>query len=280
MMSQPRVEPGLRPSHSRVPPSHLKDESFATADPQSPTDFHKQFIPHHEFKFLDRESGIEFHCPVSFAEKLGPAFDFHIVPSVQRFPGWTNRCLPKRHVSFCRRSIGLSLVAVQARQYAVLPSAGPPTRSRHDMVECHFFNIQASMSQTGCDLGVAMWLASEACLPSTVLTRVSIAFVDVPPTECDHIRWNTVIHDQSDHFRYTNSKRDRLNELLIPLGNQPGPISPCVLLEIGWVDDLRPFRSHQRQRTSHRGDAHWLPVPIQNKRLSTQHGRHDDFPFS
>ncbi len=246
-MSLPGVEPGLRPSQSRVPPSHLKDKSLARDQASTRERSSIRTHPQSRTKNFSRDLRFQFHSPVRFAEKPGPAFDSHIMPSVQRLPGRTNRCLPQRHLRFGRRSIRLSLVTVQARQHTVLPRAGSTTRSGKYVIQSHFFNTETSVSRNGCDLGITMNFSGKATLPSAVLTRVSIAFVDIPSTECDHICRKTVIDHQRDHLRNANSKCHRLDEQFIPLGDHPGPVSPRVLLEVGWIDNLRPFRCHQRQ---------------------------------
>lgn len=145
-------------------------------------------------------SFIQFHSPVSLTEELGPTFNTNIVSSIERSPSRTNRHLPQRHVRFGWRTVGLSLVALQASQNTVLPCAGTTTRTRLHVVERQFF---------------------AARLSTTVLTGESVPLVDVPATECDRVLGNPVILRQRDHLRHPNSKRHRLDEQFILVRNPP-----------------------------------------------------------
>ena len=86
-----------------------------------------------------------------------------------------------------------------------------------------------------------------ARLRSAVLAREAVPFEDVTPTECDGVRGNAIVFCQRDHFRNVDSKSHRLNEGLIVLWDQPGPVGPRVQLEVIRINDPRSFRSHQRQ---------------------------------
>ena len=102
--------------------------------------------PSHHETTRRRSSFIQFHSPVSFAEELGPAFNPNIVPCIEWSPGRANRSLPERHVRFSRRTVGLSLVALQASQNTVFPRAGSAARSRLHVVERQF--LAARLAET------------------------------------------------------------------------------------------------------------------------------------
>ena len=197
--------------------------------------------PSHKEITRRRSSFIQFHGPVSLAEELGPAFNSHIVPSVEWFPRRSNRHFPKRHVCFSRRTVGLSFVACQASQNAIFPCTGSTSRSRLDVIQRQFFASR---------------------LHTAILTSEPISLVDVSSTECHHVRWNPVIRGQCDHFRYSNPKRHRLDEGFILLWNLLRPIGPGVLLEVGRIDDPRTLCSYEPQRACHGGYAQWLPIPV------------------
>ena len=118
--------------------------------------------PSRQEKTRPRSSFIQFHGPVRLAEELGPASNPNIVPCVEWSPGRANRHFPQRHVRFGRRTVSLTLVALQAGQNTILPRAGSAARSWLHVVECEFFASRLS---------------------TTVLTGEPVTLVDVPPTE-------------------------------------------------------------------------------------------------
>src|SRR5438105_3531740 len=71
---------------------------------------------------VERNSRIQFHVPIRFADEASPTVDPHVAGRVQRPPYRPHGLLAQRHPSLLRRPVGLPLVAADARQHAVLPS--------------------------------------------------------------------------------------------------------------------------------------------------------------
>ena len=175
------------------------------------------------------------------------------MPSVDRLPLGANRWFPQRHMSFGRRTVCLTRIALHAGQHAILPRACSTPRTR-----LHVINRQLFRSR----------------LRSAVLAREAVSFEDVTPTECDGVRGNAIVFCQRDHFRNADSKSHSLNEGLIVLWDQLGPIGPRVQLEVIRINDPSSFCSHQCQRPGNRSHSDRLPESIEYQGLSIEH-HHD-----
>jgi len=207
---------------------------------------------------MSNGSFLQFHRPVGFADEPGPAFDPHSVRTVQRLPDRSDRWSAQRHLRLVRCPVRLTGIAVDARQYAVLPSGSSPLGSGQDVIDRQLLAPRLLVA---------------------ILAGEPVSLEDIPSAERHHVRRESVVERQDDHFRYPQAVVLRTDDRFFFTRNQARPVGPVILLVIGRIDDPGGLVPNLHQRPGDGGDTDRLPVPVQDQSRSVQDcGNHNNSP--
>ena len=146
-----------------------------------------------------------------------------------------------------RGHVPLALVALHAREHAILPRRPSTARTRNDVIDGEIMPVEFRAAE---------------------LTGIAVPDAQVAPGKCDACTGNTTIVRENDNLRHAEDNAHGMDALM---GRRmAGKVSPGIEIVQGVRirgDDFRYLLVHETDSASRLGEPHRQPVPVEDERV-------------